>query len=281
MATDRPGRVQRLSTTVFARRASHLSASAFPIGLRSAMHVTLSSGEFSGPGEPPVLHLNWPVRGSAALCAAGGELPFGPGEAAIHLPGEPCRIRVLSDRAEMCWITIDGPLVTALATQLGLRTGVSRTGVAPTSRVARLGMLLGDPTEAGQRLASLRAIEMLYAIAAGPPGPEKPGRVARAEELIRREYADPELSVSGVAEAVGMHRGALSRLFRRATGVTVQDYLAAVRLEEARRRLTRTDESVAAIARGCGFTYTGYFCRWFRKQTGRTPSEVRARESLW
>ncbi|OYU98724.1 MAG: hypothetical protein CFE26_27090 [Verrucomicrobiales bacterium VVV1] len=48
-----------------------------------------------------------------------------------------------------------------------------------------------------------------------------------------------------------------------------------VRLESAQAAL-RSAPSVAEAATRCGFEDPNYFARWFRRQTGKTPSRWRA-----
>ena len=46
-------------------------------------------------------------------------------------------------------------------------------------------------------------------------------------------------------------------------------------LEHARRLLKGYDLKVKEIAHACGFVDSNYFCRLFRKNTDRSPSEYR------
>lgn len=68
----------------------------------------------------------------------------------------------------------------------------------------------------------------------------------------------------------------LTRCFRASRGCSIGDYIAASRIEQAKRRLA-TDESVKAIAFSLGFASSSSFCFAFRRATGETPSQFRTR----
>ena len=97
--------------------------------------------------------------------------------------------------------------------------------------------------------------------------------------IIAERFADPELSTRGLASQLGLHRGSLSRLFHREAGCTLVDYVAKVRLQEARSLLQHGDESLSGIARQCGLRDASYFGRWFKKLSGTTPASYRREHS--
>ncbi len=53
------------------------------------------------------------------------------------------------------------------------------------------------------------------------------------------------------------------------------DYLTYVRVDRAKFMLSRYDMILYEIAQRCGYKDTSYFCRTFKKITGRTPTEYR------
>ena len=103
-----------------------------------------------------------------------------------------------------------------------------------------------------------------------PPEGEGPGAPA-VRYYIHEHLADPELSVTTAAEAMGVSREYLSRRFRGETGITLRDYIRAERMDRARLLLRNTDRPVAEIAGQCGYADPGHFARVFRKKTGSAP----------
>lgn len=69
-----------------------------------------------------------------------------------------------------------------------------------------------------------------------------------------------------------------SRRFKAAMGVTVQEYMAQLRLKKAKTLLADSDLPVKEIARSCGFANEYYFSNFFRKHTGTTPTAFRSLE---
>jgi AraC family transcriptional regulator len=103
----------------------------------------------------------------------------------------------------------------------------------------------------------------------------KPRWLRRARELIREQFAQP-LSLSYVAESVGVHPSHLARMFRRHYQCTVGDYMRRLRLETAVEELIHSDKSLAEIALSAGFYDQSHFTHAFRLRFGLTPSDFRA-----
>ena len=67
----------------------------------------------------------------------------------------------------------------------------------------------------------------------------------------------------------------ISTLFSNSTGVTLTNYINQVRIQNAVRLLTGTDEKIGSIAKKTGFESRSYFCTVFKNITGKSPSEYR------
>jgi transcriptional regulator GlxA family with amidase domain len=106
-----------------------------------------------------------------------------------------------------------------------------------------------------------------------------PARRADVKAALDLIAADPsgDLTVAALARRVGVSERHLARLFRSETGTTVADHVEAVRVEAARRLLEDGAEGVGAVARHCGFRTVETFHRAFKRRTGITPGEHRAR----
>jgi len=246
-----------------------------PLALRSAVHQQVTRGRF-----PPVLGrqivlVKWVIRGEAAIGVEGRRFRFGPGDVAVHVPPHPHQFWSLSEPCEMCWFSVDGPLLEEFALAMGLRPGVYPYGPAPVQQIHQMIQSLQDYTLSGQRRASLLGISMLYDIADRIRTPQMPSVVRQAQQLIHAEFADPDLSVDIIAQRLNYHRGSLSRAFHKHTGVRMIDYLTQVRLQHARTLLLHTEERITGIAQKCGFRDVKYFCRWISKHTGISPNRLR------
>ncbi|HEX8065931.1 MAG TPA: helix-turn-helix domain-containing protein [Thermoleophilaceae bacterium] len=117
--------------------------------------------------------------------------------------------------------------------------------------------------------------------AAGRPGArrngELPDQIARAIEYIRRNYPKGRVPLDSVAREACMSRYHFSRTFKHATGTRFIDFVAEVRLAEARTLVAETDRSITSIAHAVGYRDVGSFERSFKKRLGMSPSEYRRR----
>lgn len=94
--------------------------------------------------------------------------------------------------------------------------------------------------------------------------------------FIDRHYARP-LRVDPLAARAGLSTFHFIRRFRAAFGSTPHQYLRARRLERARELLETTPWPVTEICDAVGFSSLGSFSSLFRRATGETPGEYRAR----
>ncbi|MEK8129991.1 bifunctional transcriptional activator/DNA repair enzyme AdaA [Paenibacillus filicis] len=67
----------------------------------------------------------------------------------------------------------------------------------------------------------------------------------------------------------------LHRVFHKITGKTPVDYIQQKRIEQAKERLTGSDQSIAEIGQSVGLANTPYFITLFKKKTGHTPAGYR------
>ena len=100
--------------------------------------------------------------------------------------------------------------------------------------------------------------------------------VRAALDAIAAEPA-ADHSVAALARRAGMSERHLARLFRAESGTTVAQHVERVRVETARHLLESGDAGLDAIAHRCGFGTVETFHRSFKRRTGITPGEHRAR----
>ena len=103
--------------------------------------------------------------------------------------------------------------------------------------------------------------------------------VKKALWYIESHSAGP-LTLGDVAEASGLSRFHLARVFPAVTGYSVFAYLRARRLTEAARELVDGAPDILSVALDAGYGSHEAFTRAFRDLVGLTPEEVRARRRL-
>lgn len=79
-------------------------------------------------------------------------------------------------------------------------------------------------------------------------------------------------------EELGLSDRRMTDIFRDAYGITPKAYMDQLRLKEAERLLADTDEKVIDIAAAVGFGSVSAFNRFFKSQTGGTPTMYRNRK---
>ena len=91
------------------------------------------------------------------------------------------------------------------------------------------------------------------------------------------ENLTASLSVEHIAHEIGMSPRNFARVFRREIGMTPADFVAAARVDAARRLLEDTHQPLQRIASSCGFSDVNTMRRTFAKTIGVTPNEYRSR----
>lgn len=97
----------------------------------------------------------------------------------------------------------------------------------------------------------------------------------RVREFVAEHYANPDFSLTHVSETFEMNTKTLSRIFKEELGENFVDYLARLRMEEAKRLLRETDEPVQSVAEKVGYLYPMSFIRVFKRLENMTPGEYR------
>ncbi len=98
--------------------------------------------------------------------------------------------------------------------------------------------------------------------------------VSKAIAYIQDHFRE-KLTLSETAAHCNVSPEYLSRIFRKETGITFQEYLRFCRLKTAHNILTRgTDMSVAEVAFSCGFNDSNYFSSLYKQTYHTSPSQA-------
>lgn len=99
--------------------------------------------------------------------------------------------------------------------------------------------------------------------------------IRSAREYILTHLAEP-ITTEDLSRAVGMNRTYLCKRFQEEANMTVNQYVTAVKMDEAKRLLEVTKKTSAEIAEVLGYSSQSYFQSVFKKSTGKTPGEYRS-----
>ena len=106
--------------------------------------------------------------------------------------------------------------------------------------------------------------------------PHHDDRIESVLTLIRNS-AHEGLTPAGIAKQIGCSRRLLELRFKEMTGSTLLKEIRSVRIELARRLLTRSSLSYEEVSQQCGYTSVVTFRRAFMTETGISPRECRMR----
>jgi AraC-like DNA-binding protein/ligand-binding sensor protein len=104
----------------------------------------------------------------------------------------------------------------------------------------------------------------------------EPHIVTRARQFIAQNK-QRSLSLTDVAQAAGASIFHFCKVFRQSTGLKFTDYVARVRLEDAKTGLLNPNLRISEVAYDVGFQSLTQFNRTFRRIFGQSPTDYRAR----
>ena len=92
-----------------------------------------------------------------------------------------------------------------------------------------------------------------------------------------QHHLDSPIPLGDVADFAGVTFRQLNLIFTKCTGHSAAVYWRSMRLEQARKLMADSSNSIDAIAAATGFSDASHLISWFRKQYGETPSSFRKR----
>ena len=107
------------------------------------------------------------------------------------------------------------------------------------------------------------------------PYSETKHNIKKALMFLGEHFSDPDLSLTKLADEVGLSQNYLGLIFKRKLNTGFNEYLRQLRLNHALRLLKQGGFSLDEISQKCGFNSKSYFIAVFRKQYGITPKKYK------
>jgi len=285
----------------------------YPIEAGEACFPFLAGAEATGPGFFRLLVVE---AGAARLACGRGEATLPPGAMLLIPPGGQCRL-LLAPVTRLKGCSFGRSLLDPLALEGSGEAVIEALGIAgaPAAEAAAPAAVRLGPVELREacsllsflerescerqpgfqtmvRLKLMEALLLLYrarrrqgegveaGATDGARAPARlPFRVDEVKRFLQERYADP-LTLDGIAARYGFNPSYFSRLFHREAGLPLVGYINGVRIQRSCQLLKRTGLSVLEIALSVGYNNVSHFNRYFRRTTGMSPREYRARGAL-
>jgi AraC family transcriptional regulator len=150
----------------------------------------------------------------------------------------------------------------------------------------RAGVQTGDALDRmyGEALSTALAAHLLREYGAAVPGPKRQyGRLprkklARAVEYVQ-DQLDADLTVSGIAQEVGMSPDHFTRLFKESTGQSPHQYVVEARVRKAKELLTTGKFTISEAAFHVGFVDQSHLTHHFKRVFGLPPKRLLSRRT--
>jgi len=180
---------------------------------------------------------------------------------------------------ELFYIHMKGPVVITVCEQIRKRTGAVMTlpsgSIAVSSFFEEFEKMRQGKQyrkyEAGEWLYQF-LIEWLREVENCNIGESK--CVSEAVDWMHHNYATQE-NLSDMCHIIGVSLSHLTRQFHKEQGITPEQYLMNLRLQQAVNLLVNTGLKVNEVSERCGFSCGNYFSKVFRRKFMMTPTEYR------
>ena len=127
----------------------------------------------------------------------------------------------------------------------------------------------GKPGRILRIARSVKAIHQRESTAIVPPSAQL---VLRAQKFIRL-HADERLTPTDVVRHLGVSRSLAFLRFKQRTGESIGAAIVRERIAVLKKRLVSSDDRLTAVAAACGFRDSAELTRFFKRETGQTPTQ--------
>ena len=178
------------------------------------------------------------------------------------------------------WVHFNGSLAKyyfdKVHTVLGpvIRLGKSTKIPATISKIVKHLKSMQSESEIIMSLLITEILTELLLISHMDHSKDIPGIISAAVEFIENNYTS-KITLEQIASVVSVNKFYLSHQFKKHLGYSVYEYILIRRLDEGKKLLLDTNESMAQISDKLGYDTPSHFSRFFKKYTGYSPLKYR------
>jgi AraC-like DNA-binding protein len=231
------------------------------------------------------------LRGSLVLESGADRHTIMPGDLFVNHPDQVHRLQALPKGGVHYWIHLrlsDAPpgFLGLPAPEIhALRRRLNRLPCRVTADTARIAsafrrlLKCHSSLSENYRMFALRSacMSLVFEIAELTGKQQPLAGMDKLSAIIERIRAHPEqkINLDALAKEAALSSTRFINVFKQVTGFPPLHYQLVCRLNEAKRRLKESDESITDIAAALGFSSSQHFSTHFKKMFGCTPTSCR------
>ncbi len=219
----------------------------------------------TGCGRREYYMIHYVHSGKGILYSEKGTYSVQPGQIFLIRPGE--NAYYVADEQEpwqYSWVSFNGALAKKLDSLPGRVVAVAREPFD-------IFLKLKDRPDTREEMAAAALFMIFAELFTGRS--TRPNYVRRAVQTVDSLYMTP-LRVGSIADSMGIDRRYLARIFKDSMGMSVQEYLIQVRMEQA-KKLLRDGLPVNQVAGMVGYSDPFQFSKIFKKHCMVSPGKYK------
>ena len=223
--------------------------------------------------------------GCGTLTYAGNSRRLQAGDCAFLDCRLPYEHRTGRDLWRLRWVHFYGPNLGAIYKKYQERGGQPAFHASQPERYRALLQEIYETASGEDHVRDMQLCSQLFGLLtllmedAWRPGAAHAIRGKRRSAQEVKDYLDAhfaeKITLDALAERFYINKFYLTRVFKEEFGQSISNYLAQLRITQAKRLLRFSEESIETIALECGLADANYFARLFKKVEGVTPGEYR------
>lgn len=164
-----------------------------------------------------------------------------------------------------------------LVTRAAIRGGLNREQAFALSDMYIQKAELMNDVLGLTRLNAQMVLDFTRRVEAGKAGIHNSKLIQQARDYVLSHIGE-HITTDVLSRELGMNRTYLCRLFTEETGLTINQCVTQIKMEEAKRLMDITQKPIAEIAEYLGFSSQSYFQKVFKNQFGITPGKYRSQK---
>ena len=231
------------------------------------------------PLQSSTIDFCWGINGTGRVNVGGAKAVIEKDGIFLSYPFEERQKEGLSNEWEYRWLTLTGPLACAIVMSYGFPRFMSSYVPYPTELFAQLDELFPEKSLFAQRRAAALVLDIFaHADGCSILFSKFERLVVRAEEYIKQNLGNPELTAEHIADYFKVSRVTLNKAYREHNFPSPGRRILDLRLIRARELIYGTDLSVVEISRLCGFSDPHTFTRFIKRSLGAPPLQCRKKK---